>query len=153
MSYRCTSDDCATCYASIYLVIIIIVDVDGVIESRLRTLPRLQSRKSDYAHFLYRDDAANRVRSLAPCTAAPPPSPPRLSNFVTLMPEIDDISPGEARRSPARCPDDVIIARERVHCRYYFSSPENAIWRDRPARPVNKYMRARRGRSCPPAAM
>ena len=80
-------------------------------------------------------------------------SPLRLSNLVTLMPEIDDISPGEARRSPARCPDDVIIARERVHCRYYFSSPENAIWRDRPARPVNKYMRARRGRSCPPAAM
>lgn len=143
LSYRHTINDCATCYASIYLhvvIIIIVVDV-GVIESRLRTLPRppTQSRKSDYAHFLCIGGGGARGRQIAfvaPAHAVcnrqlrAPLGLPISQNSVTLMPEIDDISPGEAAQPAlARCPDDVIIAgRARALSLYYFSSPENEIF-------------------------
>jgi len=85
----------------IYLIIIVVVVDVAVIESRLRTLPPPQSRKSDYAHFLYRRRGKSRSSARAVYSRLLAPLSPRLSNLVTLMPEIDDISPDRATRSPA----------------------------------------------------
>ena len=145
LSYRCTTDDCsATCYTSIYLVIIIIVIVDVVvIESRLRTLLLLQSRKSDYAHFLYRRRGKSRSlararrRRLLPSSQTWLPWCQKLMTFRPARPGARPL-PWWRHHSSWTC----------VRYRYYFSSPENEIWRDRPASPINKYMRGEDGRPC-----
>lgn len=65
-------------------------------------LCRRCSRENPTMHIFSIVDAANRVRWRAPRIGCQPlSSPPLLSNLVTLMPEIDDISPGQASRSPA----------------------------------------------------
>lgn len=108
MSYGRMADDCATCYAFIYLVVVIIIRVVDDDAPSLSHGYELCCRSSDgdgggcarenlTMHIFSINDARQIAFVGAPSR---PPSPPLLSNLVTLMPEIDDISPGQASRSP-----------------------------------------------------